>query len=411
MKINKNNYEAWFLDYYEGALTPQQVADLLLFVEQHPEFKKEFESFENFSLEDYSVIEFENKSSLKKEITIENKEEYFIRSVEGMLNATEKGLLDTFIEQHPQYLTELELFKKTKLVADTSVTFDNKELLKRIEIVSEESLIASVEGLLSTQEQLALNSRLISNPQLQKELGLFQQTKSIADTSVIFEDKESLKHKDRKIVPFYYYVAAAASIMLVIGLFFLFNTNQTQPEFANAVTKPIQNTAEHVSSPPLHTNTQPSVKLSDLSVSVVKKNHKPAYRTGRSEVIIPNTEAVNDAKQEQKEVKEPENIEQAVVASTKIMEEKPEESQEFLSLKEVVATKIKEKNLNPEMIEKEKKNENFKKINGWDIAQFVAKGFNKITGKKVEVNPTYNEAGEVTAYAVDAGIVGFSRVR
>ena len=60
MTINKHNYEAYFLDYHEGNLTPQEVADLLLFVEQHPELKDEFESFENVTLEDYSTPSFEN---------------------------------------------------------------------------------------------------------------------------------------------------------------------------------------------------------------------------------------------------------------------------------------------------------------------------------------------------------------
>ncbi len=68
MEINKNNYEAFFLDYYDGNLPAEQVAVLLLFVEQHPELKEEFESFENITLEDLPSIGFDNKSSLKKEI-------------------------------------------------------------------------------------------------------------------------------------------------------------------------------------------------------------------------------------------------------------------------------------------------------------------------------------------------------
>ena len=62
MNINKNNYEAFFLDYHEGNLSPQQVADLLLFIEQHPELEEEFESFENFSIADNNTFNFENKT-------------------------------------------------------------------------------------------------------------------------------------------------------------------------------------------------------------------------------------------------------------------------------------------------------------------------------------------------------------
>ena len=93
MSINKNNYEAFFLDYHEGNLSPQQVADLLLFVEQHSEYREEFESFENVTLDDLIDVSFEDKESLKKEITLLNREEYFIRSVENTLNITKTSNL------------------------------------------------------------------------------------------------------------------------------------------------------------------------------------------------------------------------------------------------------------------------------------------------------------------------------
>ena len=44
MNINQNNYEAWFLDYYEKQLSAEQVAELFLFLEQHPLLKEEFDA-------------------------------------------------------------------------------------------------------------------------------------------------------------------------------------------------------------------------------------------------------------------------------------------------------------------------------------------------------------------------------
>ena len=110
-------------------------------VEQHTELKEEFESFENVTLEDFSNITFENKSGLKKEITIDNREEFFIKSVEGTLIPAEKTLVADFIQQHPQYKTDFELFQKTKLVADNSIVFENKESLKRIVVTADDLLI------------------------------------------------------------------------------------------------------------------------------------------------------------------------------------------------------------------------------------------------------------------------------
>ncbi len=230
MNINKNNCEAFFLDYHEGNLSPQQVADLLLFVEQHPEIREEFESFENFPLDDVSSVEFKDKSSLKKQITLENKEEYFIRSIENALNTAETSLLNNFIKQHPHLFSELELFQKTKLYADNSIIFENKKKLKHITVTIDDLCISSLEGLLTKDENIHLKQQLSENVKIQKELSLYHQTKLIADLSIIFESKEELKRSlsparsegkreydtkddsEKKVIPFLYYFALAASL-------------------------------------------------------------------------------------------------------------------------------------------------------------------------------------------------------
>src|SRR6218665_1280814 len=140
MNINKHNYEAFFLDYHEGNLTPQQVAELLLFVEQHPELKEAFESFENISLEDFELPSFEFKAGLKKEITEENKDTYFIGAVENTLTPAEQQLLDNFLKQHPRFLPELALYKKTKLSADPAIVFEDKATLKDIAVTTDHLL-------------------------------------------------------------------------------------------------------------------------------------------------------------------------------------------------------------------------------------------------------------------------------
>ena len=250
MTINKNNYEAFFLDYHEGNLTPQEVADLFLFIAEHPELKEEFENFENITLDDISIVPFGDKSGLKKKITIENKEEYFIRSVENTLNTTETALLNGFLKRHPHFLTEFEMFQKTKLFADSSVFFENKqELKKSVSLVSEENnvlkkgeevdtmLISAVEGLLSVKETKLLYERLKMDTQIKKDYLLFQKARLVADPFVVYANKEELKHKNKKVIPFYYYVAAAASVALLLGLFFLMNNSTVDQKLA--VSKPL----------------------------------------------------------------------------------------------------------------------------------------------------------------------------
>ncbi|KXK46137.1 MAG: hypothetical protein UZ10_BCD003001461 [Bacteroidetes bacterium OLB10] len=63
--INRENYEIWFIDYFDGKLSPEQTAELLLFLEENGDLKLEFDSFSNITLPEQDV-KFENKMSLKK---------------------------------------------------------------------------------------------------------------------------------------------------------------------------------------------------------------------------------------------------------------------------------------------------------------------------------------------------------
>jgi hypothetical protein len=440
MNINKHNYEAFFLDYHEGTLTPQQVADLLLFVEQHPELKEEFESFENVSFEDSTLYSFENKNELKKDltpalskeegekkITIENCENYFIRSVEGRLTITEENLLTIFLKQHPQFLTDLELFRKTKLSADTSIVFENKEQLKEIALVSDHLLIASVEGLLTNQETAFLNHQLEVDAEMKQNHALYQQTKLKADATIVFENKEVLKRREKRVIPFYYYVAAAAAILLLFGLFSIFNTTKIEKSFAD------KNAAQKHSAPINNSNLtsapEKNIALNNTAVSNavhIKKGTSVKVNTSSNEnnpakqpvnetplpvadnvvkespVVIPNNQVIEAPKNN--------SVVSTNADPVAIVEKKNESgSTEFLSLGQIATEKIKEKTLDAGALASEKKTGRLKKFSGWDMLQVVAKGVSKVTGKKVEVKPTYNDDGDVTAYALSAGAFGISK--
>ncbi|MCW3083567.1 MAG: hypothetical protein JWP12_933 [Bacteroidetes bacterium] len=436
MKINRNNYEAFFLDYHEGNLAPQQVAELLLFVEQHPELKEEFESFENFSLEDLSNISFGDTSGLKKQITVENKDEYFIRAIENNLNPTEQQLVDQFLKQHPQYKVDFELFQKTKLTADRSVVFADKDILKDIAITTDYLLIASVEGLLTKQESSMLNHQLAVDAEMQQNYALYQQTKVTADQTIVFENKEELKRKERKVIPLFYYVAAAAAIILLFGLSVLFNnTNNNTPAVA---VKPAN---------------EPKIKMENNAVSPVNTKEKDALAAttnitpaktaaaGKQKNTAPNNSMAVAVNKKEKTIVAPVETPAPIIAQSKEEKQspavdpenktnttapvtneqpaiaqvrpqvKPNNDGPFLSLGEIAATKIKQKTMDEDALKNEKKFGKLNKFSGWDALQVVAKGVSKLTGKKVEVKPTYNDEGEVTAYAFNAGKIGFSKER
>ena len=66
MKINRDNYEAYFLDYHEGQLSPEMIEEVELFVVQNPDLKNMLDEFEAISLVADEDVVFETKFSLKK---------------------------------------------------------------------------------------------------------------------------------------------------------------------------------------------------------------------------------------------------------------------------------------------------------------------------------------------------------
>ncbi|MEE4178173.1 MAG: hypothetical protein V2I46_11760 [Bacteroides sp.] len=136
MRINRTNYEIFFLDYYEGNLSSAQVEELMAFLDQEPDLKAEFHDFELVRLHDADEVLFEGKASLKRgEITPENCERYFAAYVEGDLNPEECVAVENFAYSSPARQREFELMQKARLQTDYSIVFPGKKALKRGRII------------------------------------------------------------------------------------------------------------------------------------------------------------------------------------------------------------------------------------------------------------------------------------
>ncbi len=232
MNINSENCEAWFLDFYEGNLSKEGVDELFAFLVLNPEMRDLFDSYEDVSFSPEKHIKFDWKSELKKPMDVvvgineSNYGEYFVSHVEGLLNANEEAEVEKFLLQFPEKRVELELVQQAILIPDEHIVFEHKSSLQKSVLVSAENFdemaIASVEGLLNSEEEKELAASLSANAAQQKNYALYKQTKLSADASIVFEDKESLKRKDRG--AFWWIIdtrfAAAAAVALLIGIFF-----------------------------------------------------------------------------------------------------------------------------------------------------------------------------------------------
>jgi len=130
--INTYNYEAWFLDFCEGNLDAHQLKELLAFLDEHPELKKELDDFENSSLNPEEHV-FEDKKRLKKKSDIDhlNYETFIIGSIENQLSVAHEDELQAFLETEEAYQKDDQLYRKLKLTPDPQLVFKDKESLKR----------------------------------------------------------------------------------------------------------------------------------------------------------------------------------------------------------------------------------------------------------------------------------------
>lgn len=132
MEINRNNYEAYFIDYLEGNLDKRLVDSFIEFIQSNPDLKEELALFESVSAVPEN-ISFSKKDSLYKEKYDSEKEfnTAAVASLEGEISEEEKFEFEVYLAEHPEKKKEAALFSQTKLQADESITFNKKNKLYR----------------------------------------------------------------------------------------------------------------------------------------------------------------------------------------------------------------------------------------------------------------------------------------
>ncbi len=236
--IERDNYEAFFLDYYEGNLSPSQVKELYTFLDANPDLRETFEEYEHISLKDvedellHKKDFFGDKDILKREeVNADNIDEYIILLNDNSLSEKDNEQLERFLKKNPSFSPLKNEYKKTILTPDTAKVFSNKQDLKKVALEitkanEEDRLIEFSEGLLYGPHAVDFKTHLDLNPALQVDLKKLSATKLVADRSIVFPDKEILynipKRKRRGI---FYFTAAAAGLVVFLLSYMLLNNS------------------------------------------------------------------------------------------------------------------------------------------------------------------------------------------
>jgi anti-sigma factor RsiW len=454
MSINLHNYEIWFLDYAEGNLSPEQVAELMVFVEQHPELKEELEAFDVIPVTPNETISFDT-SSLKKtaadknEINTYNEEEFFIASIEGDLDVMQEKALELYLNQHPEKKAVFELYKKTQLQAEKdtfgSTTLFRKNLAPITTENCEEYFIADAENDLSEKQHQSLLAFLVKHPEQQQAHQLYSRLRLSTNTAIVYPNKEELKQEERKpiIIPLYYrYAAVAAAAAILLFFFFTYNPtdkgagqknniaedgdkkteqpNLVKVEDQNDTAKTndqitvednvefiVDNTPDQQS--PIK-DQQPNIKHETPHNLVNNKTPQPKNPIQKDSTSTPNNVdhiAIDNAPKPDKtpiipdELPDPieviaANPKDSIDNTTLPDETLIADNSDYLTIKEFAGKTVKEK-----VLKQEGTKDN--KIRGADLAKAAA--------KKMGGSYTEREDEQYTAYAFSVGKFGFSRTK
>jgi len=248
MKINKNNYEEFLLDYSEGNLSTEKVAELLLFLESNPEIKAEFELFER----DLKIEPEEVSVDLNVQKVLETEhsdEELIIAYLEGDLSLKEAKFVEERIDSEKSFKSLFLSFQSLQLKPEKHISFDRKDLVA-VEIDSsnhEELFIAYHERDLSPLNRKQVEEYALKND-LNVELKAYSKIKLIANESEVYPNKNELKRKEARVIPLFAWVSSAAALFL---LFFVLNQgseNQEELTSEQEIKNPIEQLEAKVNS-------------------------------------------------------------------------------------------------------------------------------------------------------------------
>ncbi|MFV0593431.1 MAG: hypothetical protein ACK5M7_18810 [Draconibacterium sp.] len=130
MKITRQNYEAYFIDYLEGNLDEKLVDVFIDFLQQNPDLKEELELFSAVTAVPETLTFNKKKKLYHKKYDLESEfNNAAIARLEKDLSELEKQDFEAYVLAHPEKQEDVLLFEKTKLKADDNIRFEKKNML------------------------------------------------------------------------------------------------------------------------------------------------------------------------------------------------------------------------------------------------------------------------------------------
>lgn len=364
MKINRKNYELYFMDYLDGNLTDRDIQMLEDFLLINPDLRAELEGTEKIILTPQKIVFKQKDLLIKPDLNLPVNETNF-----------------------------------------------------------EDFCVAAAEKDLSDLQLTGLTKYLDENPGTEKVLKFFSQLQLIPDKKIIFTGKENLKKTfiliPREILYPVLSIAAGLSLILIIYLFNENNTRQSVNIASEALPSVISShNKESIDTDKEKKQIQKNEKLIEQA-SVIAFSYPKAKK--KSPVLkVKEVIEKNNNSNKNKELLSPQRLNPSfqiklpsiaenqtyvpMIEGNKISYSNVKGtngSPEYLSLSEYARKQLAEKLLGS-------KNPLNSRLSAWQIADAGITGLNKITGGEMKLETRTGEDGSVTAYSFNSKLLSFS---
>jgi len=192
MKPTRENYEIWCIDYLDGKLSSDEVADFMLFLAENRDLSDEFDGIRSLDTSVSTAEPIVSFTHLKKEFSEEQLDkntfdEFCIAFYEGDLEDKEIKRLKSFISAHPEFMSRFEAYKELTLEADLSIKYPNKKQLKRTIPFYRYKIYKYILPIAAAAAVIAILIRTPENPGIQNIEDLHSSAKSAISPHDIIE--------------------------------------------------------------------------------------------------------------------------------------------------------------------------------------------------------------------------------
>jgi len=137
MKIDRHNYEEFFILYWDNELTEAQKKEVDIFVDQHKDLQDEFRLFGETRFKPDENISLKEKDFLlnvdQTFINSSNYTDHLLSYIDNELTDNQKTEVEKYILNHSAVQQEFTIFQKTKLQPEEEIIFPDKSILYRRE--------------------------------------------------------------------------------------------------------------------------------------------------------------------------------------------------------------------------------------------------------------------------------------